>query len=498
MPQAVRDFVDDCLQRHPVVLATELLSFLYAKTHDPDYFVGLARLLERTEDDSAAFNSLLWNLNRHIFTDRAILGPDVVRRVRYDHQAPCYFRVLARLAASLSPSQPKPTAQTPRVVIVSHVVLAAHHSPSRMCLDFAAHLTRLNVPTLVVNTNTLPRTSDPHFHNPFVSNFNHNLNDLQQATHANASFHLYSNQDPILSNQKLDACVRAAEAFNPTLILSQGEFNIVGDLLAKRFPTVCLPTARTEPISAAHVYIDFAGYYDQLEIVRHGLLNHEPMVRQLPPLLEVAPATRTFSRAAYGLKDDQFVFAVVGNRLKHDIDKRFEQVLLDLLRQANQCVVFFVGSTGLSWQSDKLLAFKGRLFFTTQEPDLTGLYTICDAFLNPNRSGGGNSAVIAVHAGLPILTLPRCDVAGVIGDENALENDAKLVAAAVSLANDPEDQAAWRRRIDTIRKKQTDHAKTIKRLLEIGDEAQQRFEQTQPTVCVKPTDAPATPAANRD
>ena len=45
------------------------------------------------------------------------------------------------------------------------------------------------------------------------------------------------------------------------------------------------------------------------------------------------------------------------------------------------------------------------------------VYRILDLYLNPDRLGGGFSSAMALIAGLPVVTLPNCDVAYNVGEE---------------------------------------------------------------------------------
>ena len=48
--------------------------------------------------------------------------------------------------------------------------------------------------------------------------------------------------------------------------------------------------------------------------------------------------------------------------------------------------------------------------------DLQEVLAMTDLFLNPKRMGAGGGAVYAIGVGVPVITLPDCDVAASVGD----------------------------------------------------------------------------------
>ena len=55
-------------------------------------------------------------------------------------------------------------------------------------------------------------------------------------------------------------------------------------------------------------------------------------------------------------------------------------------------------------------------------------YGMIDLYLNPNRAGGGFSSSMALTAGVPVITLPNCDVAYNVGTEFVVSNDEEMIA----------------------------------------------------------------------
>src|SRR6202043_3378464 len=102
-----------------------------------------------------------------------------------------------------------------------------------------------------------------------------------------------------------------------------GQFNLIGDLLARCFPTVCIETTRTEPISQAHSFILFDRIVRELRMPATGLLPRQPAVYSLSSHLPVPEKTNDYAREQFGLGADGIVYVVVGYRLSGEITDEF-------------------------------------------------------------------------------------------------------------------------------------------------------------------------------
>ncbi len=82
--------------------------------------------------------------------------------------------------------------------------------------------------------------------------------------------------------------------------------------------------------------------------------------------------------------------------------------------------------------------YRNRIFYLGFCPDLQGVFGTMDLYLNPRRAGGGWSSAIALMAGVPVLTLPDCDVAYNVGEKFVVQDFAALKATAARYITDPD------------------------------------------------------------
>lgn len=66
------------------------------------------------------------------------------------------------------------------------------------------------------------------------------------------------------------------------------------------------------------------------------------------------------------------------------------------------------------------------------------VYRILDLYINPERHGGGFSSAMALNAGIPVVTLPDCDVAYNAGEEFIVKDYGSMTEAVEKYANDKE------------------------------------------------------------
>lgn len=77
-----------------------------------------------------------------------------------------------------------------------------------------------------------------------------------------------------------------------------------------------------------------------------------------------------------------------------------------------------------------------RIHFLGYCMDLPGTYRALHLYLNPRRLGGGWSSAMALMAGLPVVTLPACDVAYNVGGEFTVTTEEEMVDAVIRYASD--------------------------------------------------------------
>lgn len=77
-----------------------------------------------------------------------------------------------------------------------------------------------------------------------------------------------------------------------------------------------------------------------------------------------------------------------------------------------------------------------RCHFAGMQPDIMAVYELCDAFINPDRAGGGSGAAQALQGHVPVLTRPIGDVGYMVKNAPTYESYEAMGDAAIAIAND--------------------------------------------------------------
>jgi hypothetical protein len=378
-------------------------------------------------------NQIYWSMQRQLFLMRMDMAsvPDFVAGRVF----PFYERLLKQVSLRLGLSPVARAAGKPatgRVVIVTNQFLSDQHQPSRDLLTQVVRLQRdLGRTVLALNTNMMPDRYYSPFIPPFAAAVEESLSGDQTIPFGNDTVRLLSSTVPGITADKLNGFFTVVEDFDPDLVIAFGGSVIVADLLASARPLLCIPTTTGEIISLADIVLDYGG--------RTAPPGEGRLARSWRPfrLGMALQDDGTATRAEYGAADDAFLYVVVGNRLDAEVDTAFVALLERVLDAVPHGEVLFAGTVDAL--PDRLAASRhaARLRCLGHVERIGALLALCDAFLNPRRTGGGGGAAHALASGLPILAFDGGDVASIAGPGFIVGDSDAFVERAVALATDP-------------------------------------------------------------
>lgn len=369
-----------------------------------------------------------------------------------DRLFPYYTRLIGAIRDRLGVvPRPRPAGApaTGRVVLVTNQFLSLRHQPSRDLLSYATVLEdRCGRDVVILNTNIMPAD----IHSLFVPSFASSVEpvfDGKQVIEADGrSFRMLSSTGRGLSREKIDWFLRAVEWHDPDVVVSLGGSVIVADLLAAVRPTLCIPTTSGAVPSLADIVLDFGGGHRPASgplaaswrpfRFLHSLIGApEPGGAATAGTAMATTASRAAIRADFGLPDDAFLCLVIGNRLDEEADGAFLAMLESLIDRAPRVAVAFAGEAAALPERLQGSRHAGRLFHLGYVTDMAMLMNTADAYVNPQRTGGGASAAEALAAGVVPVSLPVGDVSAVIGARFVVPDYAAAVDRLALLAGDP-------------------------------------------------------------
>ncbi|MBP2292822.1 glycosyltransferase [Azospirillum rugosum] len=406
-----------------------------------------AAILDRLENvlDLAALegvNHIYWCMQRQLFLMRmdAATAPDFLTSRLF----PFYERFVGEIARRLDAHPvPRPAGApaTGRVVMVTNQLLSGYHQPSRDMVRQAARLQQdCGREVLILNTNMMPESYYSPFVPPFAAAVEEQLNGEQVATFEGQRIRMLSSIQPGLGADKVKGFLAAVEAFDPDVVIGFGGSVVIADLLAPARPLVHIPTTSGTPVTLADIALDYGGTAPPAGGGRLAAAWRPFRLGMIPrrdgDVASGGASGVKGGRAAFGIPDDAFACVVVGNRLDAEVDAAFLALLERVLDAVPRATVLFAGAAEALPGRLERSRHAGRLRPLGFVEHMEGLLGLCDLFLNPRRTGGGGSAVHALAAGVPALSLAVGDVASVVGPAFLVDDEEAFVARAAALAGD--------------------------------------------------------------
>lgn len=213
--------------------------------------------------------------------------------------------------------------------------------------------------------------------------------------------------------EELKQAKLAIAEYNPAFILTVGDANILADMCGD-FTTVSTMSCVNWPAHTLQsAIVSFFRNTEEekqryLDCIRPG-----QKIFKLTSVDDLIPDTGvTPSRALYGIREEQFVILVVGNRLDFEVNEEVKNVYRRILEQ-NDVLFVFIGDCPKLKKELQQTKETEHYRFLGPVQEFKAVMQIGNLFLNPPRQGGGTGSIYAVESNVPVLTLPNCDVAQV-------------------------------------------------------------------------------------
>lgn len=217
--------------------------------------------------------------------------------------------------------------------------------------------------------------------------------------------------------------------FKPLFVLNMGVCNPVADLPGRFTSLAAMEMTIEGPISEGEILVRIDKRSGELEQAYAKSLGKEQIQLYMDtkiPVLE-RESKNKYTRAELGLPEEDFLIAIVGNRLDTEIDRSFIRVMQRIMERTDRAAFVIIGEVHDIKEDLKKEVFENRVYYMGFQSDLLGVYGILDLYLNPKRGGGGFSSMMALVAKVPVVTLPDCDVAYNVGEEFIVSDYEKMI-----------------------------------------------------------------------
>ncbi|MBM7868334.1 hypothetical protein GTO89_15880 [Heliobacterium gestii] len=408
------------------ILRLYLTSFLLEVTGEERFLWEIFRAAEEPARPLRERLFLYWQIVRRGFLDRRY------RTLENDLRFWRLHRALVHAHAKLLPEPPQwiPAAErdSERVVVITNQYLGLQHGPTMTALDRAHALqSKLGKKVVLINAAEMPRSLPLPFFLPFLATFKGNLSRIDLTRFQGQAFPFYQCKDEMPNVEEMMKILAFIKEIRPAFILSIGGNNITADLCSRIAPVATLGCVSGLAVSEGQFFLPWGDLVKEDEEKATQLGIAAERIISCDFTFYIRPQRKKLSRADLGIDEKAFVLAIVGGRLDEEVQPAYAQELDRFLEGNPEAFIAFAGHFE---RYEKYRAaypsFAGQSCFAGYQDDILAFNEVCDAYLNPPRTGGGTSALEALYMGNPVFTQPRGDVAYVAGPRYHMDGFAAI------------------------------------------------------------------------
>ena len=363
--------------------------------------------------------------------------------ISYETKRTIHRKNIERLTEALKPEFPYRLVKdrnAGRIVIITEQLLEnLNHAPTRMTLE-TAHILEKKFGFDVEIFTCASSKKLPAFIWINAIFYNSGGQDVRRVSYKDSTIPVYEYPLSDCGMEQYREMLSHIYEFNPFIVLEMGVLSPIADLPHLFTTTVNLNMVTEAPVSDADIFIRHTKLDNETEAVyQRSLLPYQKqffMEQKFPAIFDMEE--QAYTRGELQLPEDRFLIAVVGNRLDTEIDDSFEQIMAEILQQEEKTDFVIIGETVKLRQRLSDAIFKNRVYYLGYCPKLAGTLKALNLYLNPERTGGGWSSAIALHAGLPVVTLPEGDVAYNVSKAFVVQNRSEVVETVCRYASDEE------------------------------------------------------------
>ncbi|GGB10549.1 hypothetical protein [Agarivorans gilvus] len=319
-----------------------------------------------------------------------------------------------------------------KIVIVTNQFLGLKHAPTILAVRMAKKYNELGFDVSIINTACLPRKYSVFYVGSTTFNYVPEYSrvgiDISLFSEGNIEISKAGGRENnvIHDGVKIPFCqVDSLHEYSVALssildnevdlVISVSDSNLFCDYLSKHagssIPIIMHPTSSGLPLV---IYSNPLLLNHPVECEKNRSVDDLILERYYPKRFNYLP----LARRDFSLPENNFLIAIVGNRLEEEIDNNFVELLERIISSTPSVSIVFVGCDE-SILNNFDLPLRRASFVIPYQQDLASFLKIMDLYLNPDRTGSGTSAVMALGASVPVATLAKrySDVSWWVQDE---------------------------------------------------------------------------------
>ncbi len=322
-----------------------------------------------------------------------------------------------------------------RVLVLISQMLGVKHAPTAFAMEYCRVLIRRGYQVLLINVADVFAPSGAIRMLHLIPNYLEQLSEVSQISYEDVQIPFFQCPQPMPDREVVGMVLQAIRSFNPAFVFSMGEW-LVSGVIDPVYPVYShhfgagLPYACT-----SYQKLENKITPEQIRWLKETGADEDAVIYS-GYAVRFPEKTRQYSRVEEGIPDEAFCIVLVGNRLTEELNTDFLVRLEQLAREGFWFC--FVGSAPKDRIHEDYPLLDVRSSYIPFAEDLLSFFEICDIYLNPPRSGGGTSAIYALHEGKPVVTIKGCDVAANVGEEFCVDSPEELFELCRRYREEPE------------------------------------------------------------
>lgn len=339
--------------------------------------------------------------------------------ITYERKRQLQRVLLARLEKILGESVPYVPYEERNhncIVVATDRLLSEAHAPTRFVLSLAKCLQEeLGYKIIVVadieQTNTFEM--EKYWFCPYIINGKSQNDGIHTLSYEHCDLLVYQQVVDTLHLDEVKSGLQYIASLKPECVWYLGGDSVIRDLYRKMTVLVAMPCTAGYAVSEAQVLASYMLSHSRQEKVaeQYIVLHRQKKMMMIMNLPRQAKGN-LYQKKQFGFSEDAFVIAIVGNRLDEEVTNEFQEIMCEIIEREKKISYVIIGNRTRSWREE----LKDHVLELGFRDDFVEVMNIADLFLNPIRKGGGGGAEVALRCNIPIVTLPDCDVASLVGD----------------------------------------------------------------------------------
>lgn len=238
---------------------------------------------------------------------------------------------------------------------------------------------------------------------------------------------------------KVKQVIASIYEWNPLCILSIGTVSPVADILQQFIDVAAGSFFSGFPISDARVLIhnnEVSESHTRAQCMEAIAGGQQVYFMKRCCLIE--KEVHQYTQKELGLPEEKFLIGIIGTRLDDELNQEEIEKLVRIAKLNDRIEFVIIGNMNELIDESKYFSLRGKIHYLGQQDDLTGVCHVLQLYYNPKRLGGGLSALYALYAGAPVVTLSECDVAGNVGAEFTYDDFESMLTDIGRYINDQE------------------------------------------------------------